>query len=127
MDTHIFTPLCMTSSTFRQAEIVDRLVPTCERTSSDSRTNGTTGGLVPSKSIWPDGVKNDFGGGGAYSIVSDYMKVLRSILKNDGVLLGRKMVKEMFKPHCKFQFLSKFFPLDDFSFARQLPAASIPL
>lgn len=60
---------------------------------------------MPAKSCWLDGIKEDFGGGGAYSVVSDYMKVLTSILRNDGMLLSRESVQGMFKPHCKSQFL----------------------
>lgn len=105
MYTHIFVPLSMTSTTFRQSEIFDRLVPTAERhTPEVEQVNGTTRELVPGTSFWVDGVKDDYGGGGGYSVVSDYMKVLRSILRNDGVLLKRKTVELMFKPQCKFLF-----------------------
>lgn len=107
MSNHIFKPLSMASTTFRQSEIIDRLVPTTERPALNPESSPTTNGptkLVPCASVWLDGVKNDFGGGGLYSVVSDYMKVLISIMRNDEVLLKRESVEEMFKPHCKFHF-----------------------
>lgn len=103
MSDHIFKPLSMTSTTFRQFQILDRLVPTTVRPDKNTEhSNGTFTKLVPGTPFWLDGVKDDFGGGGLYSVVSDYMKVLTSILRNDGMLLGRGSVEKMFKPHCKF-------------------------
>lgn len=90
---HIWKPLGMTSTGFRVAEnnqISSNLCPTTQRKS--------TGELVPSAPYnHPDPV-DDLGGGGLYSSAGDYIKMLISLLKNDGTLLKPETVKMMFEP-----------------------------
>ncbi|KAL3255981.1 hypothetical protein ABHI18_007884 [Aspergillus niger] len=93
MKQHIFDPLGMTLTGFRLAEnehIRDRLCETAQRTPAGklSMTN-------PYNALSP---ADDLGGGGLYSSVADYMKVLISLLKNDGLLLRPDMVMIMFEP-----------------------------
>ncbi|KXS95662.1 hypothetical protein AC578_6251 [Pseudocercospora eumusae] len=42
--------------------------------------------------------KECFGGHGMYAVIPDYLKVLRSLLANDGKLLNPSSVDELFKP-----------------------------
>ncbi|KIW17904.1 hypothetical protein PV08_05099 [Exophiala spinifera] len=90
---HIWEPLGMTSTGFRVPEndqIARNLCPTTERK--------PTGELVPSAPYnHPDPV-DDLGGGGLYSSAADYIKILISLLKNDGTLLKPDSVKMMFEP-----------------------------
>lgn len=44
------------------------------------------------------GITGCFGGQGAYATLGDYLKVLRSILANDGTLLKSETVEMMFQP-----------------------------
>jgi hypothetical protein len=41
---------------------------------------------------------DDNGGAGSYGSVTDYIKVPRSIIANDGNLLGSSMIEELFEP-----------------------------
>ncbi|KAF4549646.1 Acyltransferase-like protein 2 [Elsinoe fawcettii] len=45
-----------------------------------------------------DGSKDCFGGHGGYATIEEYIKVLQSILRNDGKLLKKETVDQMFKP-----------------------------
>ncbi|GKZ34819.1 hypothetical protein AbraIFM66950_005175 [Aspergillus brasiliensis] len=93
MKKHIFDPLGMSSTSFRLAEnkhIRDRLCATAQRTPA--------GKLSMSNPYNPPNPADDLGGGGLYSSVADYMKVLISLLKNDGLLLRPGTVMTMFEP-----------------------------
>ena len=91
MRKHIWGPLGMNSTGFRITEselIRSRLCATTAR--------APTGDLVPAK-LYPNAnPKDDLGGGGLYSSVTDYVKVLVSLLKNDGTLLRPETVRTMF-------------------------------
>lgn len=91
---NIFEPLGMTSTTFRlekHPEIKERLVNTAERTED--------GGLKEAKKPWPDYAPEDCAGGGLYSSVPDYIKVLGDLIKDEPTLLKRETVeREMFVP-----------------------------
>jgi CubicO group peptidase (beta-lactamase class C family) len=96
MKQHIFDPLGMTLTGFRLAEnehIRDRLCERVQRTPAGkfSMTN-------PYNALSPE---DDLGGGGLYSSVTDYMKVLISLLKNDELLLRPDMVTIMFEPQLR--------------------------
>ncbi|KAL2829114.1 beta-lactamase/transpeptidase-like protein [Aspergillus pseudoustus] len=93
MKQHILDPLGMTSTSFSLAEnehIRDRLCATAQRTAD--------GKLTMSNPYNPLNPADDSGGGGLYSSVADYMKVLISLLKNDGLLLRPDTVTIMFEP-----------------------------
>lgn len=93
MKTHIWEPLGMTSTGFRLNEnetVRKNLCPTTAKTPQ--------GELVPSKPYPNPDPVDDLGGGGLYSCVKDYLKVLVSLLKNDGTLLKPETVKLMFTP-----------------------------
>lgn len=93
MKQHIFDPLEMTSTGFRPGEnekIRENLSATTLRTPK--------GELKVGKSFPTGNPKDDLGGGGLYSSATDYIKVLISILRNDGKLLKRETVDLMFTP-----------------------------
>jgi CubicO group peptidase (beta-lactamase class C family) len=48
--------------------------------------------------IFDSPTEDEYGGGGAIGSAVDYMKILRSVLANDGRLLKPTTVEEMFKP-----------------------------
>jgi len=93
MKKHIWDPLGMTSTGFRPAEnetIRRHLCGTTART--------PTGELVSVAPYPAPNPMDDLGGGGLYSSANDYVKVLISLLKNDGTLVQPKTVETMFKP-----------------------------
>jgi CubicO group peptidase (beta-lactamase class C family) len=93
MKQHIFDPLGMTLTGFRLAEngrFRDRLCGTAQRTPA--------GKLSMSNPYNALNAADDLGGGGLYNPVADYMKVLISLLKNDGLLLRPDTVTTMFEP-----------------------------
>jgi CubicO group peptidase (beta-lactamase class C family) len=93
---HMFEPLGMTSTGFRpekNPKIKDNLCPTSMRTPE--------GEFIPTAPIYAPNPKDDLGGGGGFSACPDYIKVLISLLKNDGKLLKPETVKSMFEPQLK--------------------------
>lgn len=48
--------------------------------------------------VWPDPIEYESGGAGAYTTPADYHKLLRSLCANDGKVLKKETVDEMFKP-----------------------------
>lgn len=94
MKENIWDPLGMTSTTFHlehEEHIRTRLASTSVRLPS--------GDIAPyTDPLLADPARDDIGGAGAYSSASDYIKVLASILRNDGVLLRTESIDEMFTP-----------------------------
>lgn len=93
MKKNIWDPLGMTSTGFRPKENEKIFKNWCSTT---RRT--PEGDLVPSPPYQNQNPKDDLGGGGLYSSAPDYIKVLISLLKNDGKLLKPETVKLMFTP-----------------------------
>lgn len=95
MKQHIFEPLGVTGITFyphKDAELSKKIPGMTVRTPD--------GGLAPSTEPFiNEGVKDAFGGHGAYGQMEQYLKIQRSILANDGKLLKPETVdKYMFTP-----------------------------
>ena len=95
MKKHIFEPLGVTGITFfphEHPELRDKIPGMCVRTPE--------GGLAPNTDPFiNEGVKDAFGGHGAYGQMEQYLKIQRSILANDGKLLKPETVdKQMFTP-----------------------------
>ena len=93
MQKNIFEPLGMTSTGFRPEEnenISENLCPLTKRTPE--------GEFEPTEPYAIQNPKDDLGGGGLYASAPDYVKVLISLLKNDGKLLKPDTVKSMFSP-----------------------------
>jgi CubicO group peptidase (beta-lactamase class C family) len=94
MAENIWKPLGMTSTTFRLAERPDIAGRLCGMT-----TRLPAGHLANPPLPYPTKEpKDDEGGSGAYATAPDYLKLLSSLVKNDGKLLKPETVNEMFKP-----------------------------
>ena len=94
MKAHIFDVLGITWTTFHPAKSQDISVRLCGRPmrGPDSKLSA-----IGAPDMHGD-PKDDFGGGGLYSCVSDYIKVLTSLLLDDGKLLKPETAKELFSP-----------------------------
>lgn len=94
MQEHIWGPLGMTSTTFRLHERLD-----IKARRADMSTRNDDGSVGPSSTRWfSEFTPDDHGGGGVYSCVADYVKVLASLIKNDGILLSPANVDLLFTP-----------------------------
>ncbi|KAF4232233.1 hypothetical protein CNMCM6805_010069 [Aspergillus fumigatiaffinis] len=91
---HIFEPLDITSITFwphKHPSIQAKLATMTARTAS--------GGVEPYKGPYiTDGAEDCFGGQGASGNLEDYMKILTSLLVNDGKLLRKETADQFFQP-----------------------------
>jgi CubicO group peptidase (beta-lactamase class C family) len=97
MKKYIWDPLGMSSTTFnleRDADVHSRLARMSVRLPSGELTSLAALG----QKMLANPAKDDLGGAGAYSSASEYLKVLASILRNDGVLVKSESVDEMFTP-----------------------------
>ena len=94
MRKHIWDPLGMKSTTFHLEDN-----PDVEARLPDMSARTPTGDLMftPGR-MMPHPARDDLGGVGSYSSAPDYIQVLASILRNDGKLLQKGTVDEMFKP-----------------------------
>jgi CubicO group peptidase (beta-lactamase class C family) len=94
MAENIWDRLGMNSTTFRLQER-----PDVQNQRADMTTRGPGGILGPSTGpIFPENAPDDHGGGGIYSSPRDYIKVLISLLKNDGTLLKPASTDLLFAP-----------------------------
>jgi CubicO group peptidase (beta-lactamase class C family) len=98
VEEHIFKPLGMTSTTFdidTRPDIEERLVQTSRR-----EEDGTL--VVHGEPVFLMKVEEHSGGGGLWSSVPDYIKVLGDLLKDKPKLLKKETIEElMFKPQIK--------------------------
>ncbi|KAI1418001.1 beta-lactamase family protein [Hypoxylon sp. FL1857] len=97
MKQNIFEPLGMDSTTFfpwNHPDIQARRVPMAYR-------EDPTGAVVEKdgEPWFSAGKKEAFGGQGLFSTMSDYIKVLHSLLLDDEKLLKKETTALMFKPH----------------------------
>jgi CubicO group peptidase (beta-lactamase class C family) len=91
---NLFEPLSITGITFWPSQR-----PDLKNKIPGLVVRGPDGKLVPNTTPTINtGAKDCFGGHGAYAQMSDYLKILRSLLANDGKLLKPESVDEMFKP-----------------------------
>ncbi|OAX80599.1 hypothetical protein ACJ72_05062 [Emergomyces africanus] len=95
MKENIWKPLGMEHTTFRLPEnqaVREKMIGTVTRDSN--------GRLIPCPCPWPQTTPiDDCAGAGTFSCPSDFIKILISLLKNDGKLLKPATVDEMFKPN----------------------------
>ncbi|RJE19462.1 beta-lactamase [Aspergillus sclerotialis] len=96
MQTNIFSPLDITSAAFRASDLPKEsqgsgLVTMACRTPS--------GELVPCPPVRNPNPQDDLGGGGLYMSATDYIKILISLLRDDGKLLQPSTLAELFNPH----------------------------
>lgn len=106
MRTNICQPLGIKDLTFhleRREDIRKRMPDMSKREGEVHPMFGSTmnpeGKVVWTKDrVWGDPVEDDFGGAGGYATATDYSKILHSICSNDGKLLKKETVDEMFRP-----------------------------
>ncbi|KAL3449127.1 beta-lactamase/transpeptidase-like protein [Aspergillus insuetus] len=94
LQTHIFQPLNMTSTTFRlqdHGDIQERIYPMYAR--------GEDGTLSPSQNPWPAEPSADCAGAGLYSSVPDFIKLLADLIREEPRLLKKETIETyMFSP-----------------------------
>lgn len=94
----IFDVLGMSDTSFSvsQNNIGERLMPLSSRPSSD----GPLEEVDPTKSMMkqPVDAKDDYGGAGLFGTAEDYLKLLKSVLRDDGKLLKSESLELLFEP-----------------------------
>lgn len=91
---HIFAPLGMDRVAFLPHMTDVMRKDTAAMTSRDEET----GGLKPSSNPY-QGETSCFGGHGLFADLSQYVKILHSLLVDDEKLLSKESTAEMFRPH----------------------------
>jgi CubicO group peptidase (beta-lactamase class C family) len=99
MREHIFVVLGMDETSFHplaHGDMAQRLMPMSTRVSPDEplidgEAPDVVVGALP---LDPD---DEYGGGGFFSTVEDYLKLLKSLLHNDGKLLKSESIDLLFK------------------------------
>jgi CubicO group peptidase (beta-lactamase class C family) len=91
MQTHIFTPLSMTSTTFHPENRPD--FPS--RSMNLAWRDRSTGSLTLGKNPWGFPAKDDCGGVGLYSTADDYAKLLKAFLAGGGPIMKKESVDEI--------------------------------
>ncbi|KAL9620961.1 MAG: hypothetical protein Q9160_004614 [Pyrenula sp. 1 TL-2023] len=94
MRTNIWEPLGMKSTAMRVSD--NKLVQANLCTNTDRSSED--GSLHTSPGFRTQNPKDDLGGGGMYSCPDEYIRILISLLKNDGTLLKPETVNSMFEP-----------------------------
>ncbi|MCJ1360488.1 MAG: hypothetical protein MMC33_010493 [Icmadophila ericetorum] len=96
LNEHVWKPLGINSMTFHLRDRPDLQ----ERMAVMSQRSPETGKAVHSGEDLMGEVVDDFGGAGCYCCAPEYLKILQSILANDGKLLKPETVTDiMFQPH----------------------------
>ncbi|KAF2737386.1 beta-lactamase/transpeptidase-like protein, partial [Polyplosphaeria fusca] len=94
MREHIFDPLGMGDTTFRlrsRADLVERLMPMTSRLPDGSLSNEDSHPYAMD-------AREDFGGKGLFGTAEDYLKLLKSLARDDGRLLKSETIEMMFEP-----------------------------
>ncbi|KAF2119785.1 beta-lactamase/transpeptidase-like protein [Lophiotrema nucula] len=98
MRKNIFGPLGMNDTSFRlqtHGDMAQRLIPMVCRLSPEAPlTDGPAPQAIPNNIAKS---KDDIGGAGIFSTAGDFVKLLRSILRNDGKILKTETIDLMFK------------------------------
>lgn len=94
MQTHIFAPLSMTSTTFHPELCPDMLARQMDLAWRD-RAAGPYGALNHGKSPWGFPAKDNCGGVGLYSTPEDYAKLLKALLANGGGIISKESIDEI--------------------------------
>lgn len=110
MRQNIFDVLGMSNTSFNLAhnELKERLMPVALRSSADEPLMDGDGSSSMLRQ--PIDAKDDYGGAGLFGTASDYLQLLKSILRDDGQLLTSRSVQLMFSPslspECKASLLT---------------------
>ena len=95
MKLNIWEPLGITDMTFhleKREDLRARMVDMSQR-------DPVTGKAVHrATKTWDDPLDDAFGGAGVYASMPDYMKILQSLLNDDGKLLKPETIDQMFSP-----------------------------
>lgn len=99
MRANIWKPLGINSMTFFPAQKpeLQARVPVLSARGPDGKLSAYKGPFIN------DGSTGCFGGRGAYGSMRDYLKILRSLLANDGKLLSPASLEELFAPRLTAQ------------------------
>lgn len=94
MTENIWKPLDMDSTTFHLGER-----PDLKSRRADMSMRSASGSVSPSPTrYFSDSATDAYGGGGVYSCAADYIKILISLLKDDGTLLKQSSIDQLFSP-----------------------------
>ena len=99
MEREIWSPLRITEMTFFPQGRDDLKA----RMPAMSLRDKASGKAVPRPRVVQEPPTDAMGGGGIYATPAEYMKVLHAVLKNDGTLLKRETVEDMFRPQLSGQ------------------------
>jgi len=123
MQRNIWGPLGMNSTTFYPRAKPDLLRRTASLVERDR--NGKLRALHPNHPFakLPGDVYSEGGGGACYSTANDFIKLLISLLRNDGKLLKQETVNMMFSPQLKDPIHLRRVRANPISYK---PAANIP-
>jgi CubicO group peptidase (beta-lactamase class C family) len=97
MQTHIFTPLSMTSTTFHPEDRPDFSSRSMDLAWRDRSNNS----LALGKNPWGFPAKDDCGGVGLYSTADDYAKLLKAFLAGGGPMMKKESVDEILTSQLK--------------------------
>ena len=97
MKTHVWGPLGIKDMTFRLRERPDLVKRLADLSVRDPSGSGEVRYIDDPG--FRDAVDDDLGGGGAFASAPEYLKVLQSILANDGKLLKSESVDKLFEPN----------------------------
>ena len=95
MEEHIFKQVGAKNTTFRPLQRQDLMEKMCPRVERQADGGLKMDSMEQFRVMEP---VDDGGGGGLYTTAGDYVKVLESLLKDDGKLLKAAMLDELFKP-----------------------------
>jgi len=123
MQRNVWGPLGMNSTTFHPRVRPDLLRRTASLAIRDK--SGKLQALHPNSPLakLPESIYPEGGGGGCYGTANDYIKLLTSLLRNDGKVLKPETVDMMFSPQLKNPTHLRRVRADPLSFAL---AASVP-
>lgn len=100
MRKNIFSVLCMDDTSFHPLthnNLSERLMPMTARVAPDKPLVDGEDPNSPVKRL-PLDPKDEFGGGGLFGTAEDFLKLLKSLLRDDGKLLKQESVALMFEP-----------------------------
>ena len=96
MKDYTWEPVGAKEIAFRFDERIDLQTRLADMSMRDPAGSGRA--VWVENNIMAESLIDDMGGGGAFATPSDYMKIMQSLLKNNGRLLMPETVDQMFSP-----------------------------
>ncbi len=93
---NVLKPLGITDATFHIDKRPDILETMADLSAKDASQGGKM--IFAESDLVKEGAIDDMGGGGAFTSPASYMKIMQSLLANDGKLLKPDTVDQMFEP-----------------------------